>query len=347
MSSSKKNKAIAPDKITEEYYQISLEILNSFPKYRPPVDLFQFKEEIASLYPYIRKGARFTNDQVAEVQVLCEDGLLFVSRADLHIYSAHIIKQVDLVLQDSNIKESEAADIIVGALALRLGDFVDQPVLPVFELLYRDVMVLTEFIVRDEHRTRLFVRRLHTGEHSLVQHSLNTLFVGLWLFINHYVGNDFKRRQLDRSCLALILHDIGMSRIPAFILSKKTPLKNEEKDKILLHQLAGIKIMQKIDMGFDEMKQAILEHHERLNGSGYPNKTKEASLSKFGKLCMVADSFAAMITERPYAPAKPFLQAAQELADDARYENRFTKALAHACLTNSFDAIKQPPPAEK
>ena len=128
----RKRKAAIPDNIAEEYYQISQEILSSFPKYRPPVDLFQFRADIAQLYPYSRKGARLSNEQVEEIQQLCESGDLFVSRTDHPIYSEHIVKQVDLVLLDGNLKESECADIIIRALHMRLNAFMEQPVKPVF-----------------------------------------------------------------------------------------------------------------------------------------------------------------------------------------------------------------------
>lgn len=331
-----KGKAVVPENISEEYYQINQEILSSFPKYRPPVDLFQFREDIAQLYPYSRKGVRLSNEQVEEVQALCEAGELFVSRADHPIYSEHIVKQLDLVLLDGNLKESEAADIFVRALRSRCGDFVEQPVRPVFESLYRDLMVFTEYLWQDKHRIRLFMRRLHVGDHDLVNHSLNTLFVGLWLFIATST-DDYKRRQLDRTALGLLLHDIGMSRVPQFVRNKTTPLKSEEKEKILLHQIAGAKMLQKLDLGFDELVQAIMEHHERLDGSGYPQHAKENQQSKFGKLCAVADSFAAMVTTRVYAPSKNPLSASKELAEDkTHYDSKYTVQLANAYLTNRF-----------
>ena len=126
-------KAAVPDNISEEYYQISEEILSSFSKYRPPVDLFRFREDIALLYPLYRKGQRLTNEQVEEAQTLCREGSLFVSRSDHPIYVEHIAKQADLVLVDANLKESEAADILLRALGMRLTAFYEQPVLACFE----------------------------------------------------------------------------------------------------------------------------------------------------------------------------------------------------------------------
>lgn len=336
MARTRKPKASIPDNIAEEYYQISQEILTSFPKYRPPVDLFKFRADISQLYCMFRKGTRLSNEQVEEVAGLCDNGQLFVSRSDHPIYSEHIVKQVDLILLDANLKESEASDILIRAMQNRLSAFIDQPVRPVFEPLYSDLMVLTEFIWQDKHRVKLFMRRLLL-EYSLTNHSLNTLFVGLWLFVYTYAGESYKRRMLDRSALGLLLHDIGMSKIPAFIINRTAPLKTEDRDKLLLHPLAGIKVMQKLDLGFDEMHQAILEHHERLDGSGYPSRTKDNNLSRFGRMVAVADSFSAMICNRPYAPAKSVLEAAKELASNrAKYDLRFTTPLQNAYLTGEF-----------
>lgn len=337
MARSRKPKAAIPDNIAEEYYQISQEILSSFPKYRPPVDLFQFRQDITRLFPYSRKGTRLTNEQIEDVQALCDAGNLFVSRADHPIYSEHIVKQVDLVLLDANLKESEAADIIIRALKMRLNAFLEQPVLPVFEPLYNDLMVLTEYLWQDRHRIKLFVRRLDL-KHSLTAHSLNTLFTGLWIYIYHFTNEELRRRQLDRSALGLLLHDVGMSRIPLFIRDKTRPLTGEERDKILQHPIAGVKMLQKLNLNFDEMNQAILEHHERLDGSGYPSRNKANQISRFGKLCAVTDSFCAMISKRPYAPSKAPLAAAQELsADKVRYDAAFSTPLANALLTRQIE----------
>jgi len=343
----KPRKAVVPDKISEEYYQISEEILSSFSKYRPPVDLFQFREDIAQLYPLFRKGQRLSNEQVEEVGQLCLEGSLFVSRSDHPIYVEHIAKQADLVLVDGNLKESEVADILLKALTMRLSAFFEQPVMPLFEPLYKDIMVLTEYIWQDRYRPWLFMRRLHTGDASLTTHALNVLAVGLWLFVNSQ--EDFHRRTLDRTALGLLLADAGKTKLPGYVLNKPGPLKQEEWDKVMLHPLAGIKMMQKLNLSFDELNQAILQHHERLDGSGYPQKLKSDSISEVGRLTAIADSFSAMIVKRPFAAAKTPLEAAKTLATDKnRYDNRFATLLHNAYLTNKFTVPedgKKPPAA--
>ena len=323
-----------PASISEEYYQISQAILESFPKYRLPLDLFIFKDDIAQLVVYYKKDTRLSNEQVEEIHQLCAEGDLFVSRADHPIYSQHIVKQLDLVLVDQNLKEAEVADIAIRALEMRLEAFFDQPVKPVFDLLYTDVMVVTEYIWNDLHRVRLFLRRLHKGEYSLARHSINSFSLGLWLLMSPK-NDEIRRKDFDQAALALLLHDVGMAKIPAFITGKTTPLKAEEKEKIPPHSLAGYKIMHKLDQCYDAMRQATLEHHERLDGSGYPQRSK--TISTFGKLVAVVDAFSAMIQKRPYAEAKDLISAAKELTEaKSRFEFSFSSRILAALISDTF-----------
>ena len=326
--SPKKRSAYVPDNINEEYYQINPEILNSFSKYRPPVDLFNFREDIAVLAPFSRKGARLTNEQVEEAAQLCADGLLFVSRSDHHIYSQHIVKQLDLVLQDNNLKESEIVDICIQALQNRYKDFYEQPVKAFFDPLLADILVVTEYIVGDTPRMNAFVRRLFR-EHSPQIHAVNTFSVGLWLWLQK--TQEIRRKDLDNMAIALLTHDVGMNRTPVCLLNKKGPLKAEEKEKILHHPLHSVKIMQKMEVVQNDVIQIIYEHQERMDGSGYPQRLKANQMSLPARLCALVDSFSAMITDRPYAVARTPLEAANELAMDPRYDADLARTLVAGC----------------
>ncbi|MBQ9406158.1 MAG: HD domain-containing protein [Desulfovibrio sp.] len=320
--------------IDEQYYQISPEILSSFPKYHPPVDLFSFREDIAVLAPYCRKGQRLNNDQVKELADLCANDSLFVARSDHHIYSKHIVKQLDLVLQDDHLTDAEIVDICIRALLLRLREFFDQPVKNMFEALYKDAMVVTEYIWEDKHRINTFVRRLfHKDE--LARHALNTMIVGLRIWM--YSTAEYRRKELDRITLALLLHDIGMSKVPAFLLKKAGPLRMDEREKILPHALLGAKMMQKIDVRFDELVHACFQHHERMDGSGYPQHSKDLQISRVGRLTAVADSFSAMICERPWRKPKEIITACKELLDDyQRYDQEMASTLMGVFATGNL-----------
>lgn len=322
-----------PENINEEYYQINSDILSSFPKYRPPVDLFFFNEEIAVLAPFSRKGARLTNEQVEEAARLCHEGMLFVSRSDHHIYSEHIVKQLDLVLQDHNLKEAEIVNICLQALKNRYNEFANQPVKSVFEPLYNDILVVTEYLMRDKTNINAFMRRL-SNDHASASHAINTMSIGLWLWFK--TVEEINRKDLANLATGLLTHDIGMSKIPQFFLTRPGPLKNEEREKILLHPLQSAKIMQKMDLSANEVLQACFEHHERLDGSGYPQKLKANQIKQISRIVAIADSFSAMISKRPWSEPKSFMDAANELATLPGYDNSLGRLLVAAYATGKF-----------
>jgi len=175
-------KASIADALDEQYYQINLDILESFSKYRPPLNLYRFKEDVARVLPYCKAGERLTNEQVEQLAQLVDEGLIFVSRADHPVYVKHISFQLDLVLVDKNLHETEIADIFTQALTRRLGEFFTQPVPMVFAKLWTDMMVLTEYLYHDANRIRALSRRLHQV-HNLASHSFNCGIMGLAVHI--------------------------------------------------------------------------------------------------------------------------------------------------------------------
>lgn len=332
--------------VAEEYYQISPEMLGSFPKYRLPLPVFRYKEEVAQLQLFIARDQRMTNEQVEELHELAKTGGVFVSRSDYPIYSKHIIKQLDLILSDSHLKQSEITYICVKALTMRLQEYLEQPVKIVGERLMADTLVFTEYISNDPFRIKSFLNRLERV-HTLAAHSVNTLLVGIWLYLHSVDDKKVNRKELDRYSLGFLLHDVGMSKVASFILQKTTLLKQEEKDKIPSHTMIGAKMVHKLEFGWDELISAAFEHHERMNGSGYPRKLSGEQISKMGRLCAIADSFSAMITERPYASAKDPFEAAQEIANDSRYDPRYSSLLRNALVTKEITMIPPQEPESK
>jgi len=329
-----------PDSLNEEFYQINLDIRNSFSKYRPPLNIYRFREDIGRLEPYYTVGERLSNEQVEALEALVQEGFIFVSRSDHPIYVKHISHQLDLVLIDRNLKPSEICDIFMHALTMRMEHFLEQPVKAIYERMREDILVLTEYLSGDIYRIKGLTKRLHK-QHTLANHSVNSAIVGLGLFLfmqsEDFSKTDIPRKTLDHTALALFLHDMGMAKIPAFIRNKENALTPEEQSKLLQHPKLGYEMLAKIDAKFSEAERAVLEHHERMNGSGYPNKLKESEISYMGKLTATVDSYCAMITDRPYAQAKDPETAVKELAlDERRYDPKISKLFQALVLTKKL-----------
>jgi len=331
-------KASIADALDEQYYQINLDILESFSKYRPPLDLFRFKEDVARVMPYCKAGERLTNEKVEELAQFVDEGIVFVSRADHPVYVKHISYQLDLVLVDKNLHETEIADIFAQALTRRLAEFFDQPVAPVFAKLWTDLMVLTEYLYQDPHRIRALTKRLHQ-EHSLENHSFNCGVLGLAVHVKahtaQYEAGDIKRKFLNHLTTGLFLHDMGMSKVPAFIRDKDKPLTPDERGKVQRHPQSGYEMLTKLDLRFPEVEECVQDHHERINGSGYPQKKSGAGIGSLARLCAVVDSYCAMTVKRPYAAAMEPMKAAAALTQDPGYDPELSRMLQALVLTQT------------
>ena len=323
-------KASIADALDEQYYQINLDILESFSKYRPPLNLYRFKEEVARVLPYCKAGERLTNEQVEQLALLVDEGFVFVSREDHPVYVKHISYQLDLVLVDKNLHETEIADIFTQALTRRLGEFFAQPVPMVFGKLWEDLMVLTEYLYHDPNRIRALSRRLHQ-EHSLAKHSFNSGILGLAVHIKahakQYEAGDVKRKFLDHLTAGLFLHDLGMSKIPPFLLEKDKALTAEDRSKVQRHTQVGYEMLAKLDLRFPEVEECVTDHHERLNGSGYPQKKQGQAIGQLGRLCALVDSYCAMTVKRPFAEAMEPAKAVGQLSQDPGYDPEFSRVL--------------------
>ena len=112
--------------------------------------------------------------------------------------------------------------------------------------------------------------------------------------------------------MAGIIHDIGKISVPAEILSKPTKLSNMEFGLIKFHPQSGYDILKDVELPYPIAK-TVLQHHERLNGSGYPQGLKGENIILEARILAVADVVEAMASHRPYRPAKGVDVALEEI----------------------------------
>jgi HD-GYP domain-containing protein (c-di-GMP phosphodiesterase class II) len=112
--------------------------------------------------------------------------------------------------------------------------------------------------------------------------------------------------------LAAAIHDLGKIQIPAEILAKPTKLTALEYEIIKGHPQAGYNILKEIDFPWP-IARMVYQHHERIDGSGYPLGLQEPEISIGAKIMAVADTVEAMSSHRPYRPGLGIDKALEEI----------------------------------
>ncbi|MEW6187981.1 MAG: HD domain-containing phosphohydrolase, partial [Thermodesulfobacteriota bacterium] len=118
--------------------------------------------------------------------------------------------------------------------------------------------------------------------------------------------------QQDGLGMAGIIHDLGKISIPAEILSKPGKLSQIEYQLIQGHPQVGFDVLKNIDFPWP-VAEIVLKHHERFNGSGYPQGLKKEEICLGSRILMVADVVEAMSSHRPYRPALGIEAALEEI----------------------------------
>ncbi len=140
---------------------------------------------------------------------------------------------------------------------------------------------------------------------------------------------DIDQERFQGLRLASLIHDIGKINVPLEILSKPGKLTEPEFELIQTHSEAGYNILKKINFPWP-IDRIVLQHHERMDGSGYPNGLSGQEILLEARIIAVADVMEAMATHRPYRASLGIEMALEEI--EAKQGLLYDKDVAEVCL---------------
>ncbi len=146
------------------------------------------------------------------------------------------------------------------------------------------------------------------------------------------------KRQIDSIYVAGCLHDIGKIAIASEILSKPDKLNHIEFELIKGHVEAGYKILKDLNLP-GSIADIVLQHHERLDGSGYPNGLSADDICIEARILMVADVVEAMSSHRPYRPSLGINLAIHEIKQKSgrQYDNSVVDAAVELLIDGAYE----------
>ena len=182
------------------------------------------------------------------------------------------------------------------------------------EEIIEEISKITERLIKNEEYHEIIIQKVketldYKDVYDIVEnlkiidsytltHILNVTILSL------AIGLDFGLEEDDLQALSIasLTYDIGKREIPGNVLSKQEELSDEERHQILMHPIKGGKILK--EKGYsDKVVKAVEQHHEKYDGSGYPNHLKKDEISFLAKIIGICDTYEALVSERPYRKA--------------------------------------------
>jgi len=147
--------------------------------------------------------------------------------------------------------------------------------------------------------------------------------------------------QVESIRISGLLHDIGKIRIPVSLLNRPGKLLKAEWELIKMHPMVGYKILKNIPFPWP-IADIVYQHHERIDGSGYPRGLTGKDILLEAKIMAVADVIEAISAHRPYRPALPIESALNEIKNQKG--SLFDKAVVDSFLSGADILSKEYPP---
>lgn len=218
------------------------------------------------------------------------------------------------------------------------------------ELKYNDLCEKMRQICELLNKNRRFVLRglsmVEPNKNYLISHAVNCSMFSILL------GSALKipLARLIELGAAAVLHEIGMVKLPPNLFMTTKQLTPEERRRITAHTILGFNILKEQQVPLP-VQLASLEHHERMNGSGYPRAMNADQISLYAKIIAVACSYDAVTTARPFRDARESHEGILDLLrnEGKQYDELIIKALvftlsiypigSHVLLTNGKRAV--------
>jgi len=172
----------------------------------------------------------------------------------------------------------------------------------------RVVSDMTNSVLRNPDALTSLSRLKQFDEYTFY-HSVNTSILAMSLGRNL----DFDRTTLHQIGVGTLLHDIGKTKIPPDILNKPGRFEPHEMEIMKQHVLRGVEVLTTTTGLGDTYLRPALEHHERVDGTGYPHQRTRSELSQFGLIAAVVDIYDAITSDRCYHKGRVAHEALQFL----------------------------------
>ena len=261
---------------------------------------------------FINENSVLTNakiDQLHQNNV----GQLYLDASDRQGYLTYIKENLSAILNNSDLTANDKAAIIYDTASDITETLFSQPSTEGIDQTRNLVNCMIDSISQSPETSNLLMM-ITNQDYYTYTHSIN---VGIYaVSMTRKILPSISETELKTLGLGFFLHDLGKSKISNSIINKKGPLSQEEWQIMQEHPAIGAELACKLGTSTPEIVEIISTHHERYDGSGYPNKLSQEKVSLPGRICAFCDVFDALTTKRSYKKSLSTFAALKIIKDE-------------------------------
>ncbi len=230
---------------------------------------------------------------------------LFIHRNDIASYNEQIPKTLAACLGDVGISMDKKSQFIYNALRMTAEQFYDKPGKVSYDIFESTIRTVLDYAVENRDIMTQLMNTI-TIRGTVANHNVNVGLYGMGLTLMLIDRTDIDYRNLVP---ALFYHDLGKKSVPPEILDKDSIFTPIDRNIMRRHPENGLIMLRKLTGISDTMRQVVVHHHERVNGSGYPDGQKGPSVTINSRIAAIADVFEGLTAQRPYKNRRSTFQA--------------------------------------
>jgi HD-GYP domain-containing protein (c-di-GMP phosphodiesterase class II) len=236
----------------------------------------------------------FSKSRIGDIEILDQN----LSEAPQKFEPIKLIpSEMREAIRDKNIVSEKKASVIRTCSKEIMKRLLDAPS-PETVREAKEVIYDIVDCILDEEEVATYLVKITEHDLYTYTHSVNVGILSLLLAKKHLgASNTHDLRELGAG---FFLHDLGKTRIDPVILNKRGRLTDTEMSEVRKHPQYGFDILRETDHMSAESKIIILQHHEREDGSGYPNGLRGDEIHLYARICSLADVYDALTCDRSY-----------------------------------------------
>jgi len=270
--------------------------------------LYETNEEHTVMTIFLQSDSVVDGDNKVQLR---EIEYLYISEDECENFKKYAQGHLQTIASSSEIAFAEKASIVYGKASEVMDELFTNP--EALENIEKSQDIVDGFVnlVLQDESTIASIMQIAAHDYYTHTHSINVSVYTLSLA--KFIG--LKDKDLEDIGMSSMLHDLGKSKVDWEIINKNGKLTEDEFIQMKKHPASGYDIALKMGITDKRILSGIRSHHEKLDGTGYPDGLKDKEISLFARIIAVCDVFDALTTKRSYKDAMSSFTAIKIMKD--------------------------------